>query len=177
MRLAITVLGKKSTAFMTNILATIATCKCNILDLNVSRFSESTVAAHLLVQGNWNYLAKLESHLEQLEKRLDIKIHSLHTEPPQTTDSEDSIPYTLETISINSEELIQDMMTFLLTHHITIAEMKCSCYPAVYSQTPLLATKFIILIPADIPLMCFREEMLNFCDNCNVDAIFEPIKR
>ncbi len=175
MRLAITVLGKKSAPFIPDVLAAIATCKCNILELNTSRYCGSTVAAHLLVQGQWNCLAKLETAFEHLQKRLEINIQTLHTEPPET--DKEAIPYSLETISINSEDIIQDMITFLLAHRITVAEMRCSCYPALYSETPLLAVKFILLIPPHLSLMSFREEVLNFCDDCNLDAIFEPIRR
>jgi glycine cleavage system transcriptional repressor len=175
MQLAITVLGKTHTTFIPDVLAAIANYKCHILELSVSHLSQSTIAAYLLVEGNWNYLAKLENNLENLQKRLEIKVHSLHTEEKKNTD--DLIPYNLETISIDREGTIQDMLTFLLTHHIAIAEIKTNCYPALYSYTPVLSTKFIILIPADIQLISFREELLNFCDNCNVDAIFEPLKR
>jgi glycine cleavage system transcriptional repressor len=176
MNLAITVLGKKSTAFLTNILAAISTHKCTILELDLSRFSETSLAAHLLVQGNWNCLAKLETALEHLQKRMDIKIHTLHIEQPDKANN-DAIPYSLETICINREDVVQDMLTFLLTRHIIIAQMKCCCYPADYTETLLLNLKLVILLPATIPLMSFREELLNFCDNCNMDAIFEPIKR
>lgn len=175
MQLAITVLGKKSTPFIPDVLAAITTCKCNIIELNISRFSQSIVAACLLVQGNWNYLAKLENNLDNLQKRLEIKIHTLHTEEQKNTD--ELIPYSLETISIDREGIIQDMIIFLLSQHVVIAEVKASCYTAFYSQTPLLSTKFVILLPSDIQLILFREEILAFCENCNVDAIFEPLKR
>lgn len=175
MQLAITILGKRSTAFITDVLAAITTHKCNILELCLSDFSHSSTAAYLLVEGSWNCLAKLETGLDHLQKRLDVKIYSLHTEPQEVAC--DYMPYNLEIISINQNAILEDVLTFLMTHHIVVEEIKASCYPASYTQTPLFSARFIILIPLDIHLLSFREEILTFCDDCNVDAIFEPIKR
>lgn len=175
MQLAITVLSKKSTGFVTEILTALVTHKCNILELSVSDFSHSATAAYMLVEGSWNCLAKLETVLEHLQKRLDIKISMLHTEPQEVTCN--YIPYKLEIISIEHDSILQNLLTFLATHRMVIEKIKSCCYPASYSQTPLFSAKLIILIPLDIHLLSFREELLNFCDDCNVDAIFEPIKR
>ena len=41
----------------------------------------------------------------------------------------------------------------------------------------VLVTKFIILIPSQLPLLTLREEFLDFCDQLNIDAILEPVKR
>jgi glycine cleavage system transcriptional repressor len=175
MQLAITILGKKPTAFIADVLTAVSNQKCNILELNLSDFSHSATAAYLLVEGNWNCLAKLETALEHLQKRLDVKIYSLHTEP-QKLDCE-YIPYTFEIISIDHDSILQDLLAFLATHRVVVGEIKANCYPASYTQTPLFSAKFILLIPLEIHLLSFREEILDFCDNCNIDAIFEPIKR
>lgn len=175
MQLAITILGKKSSAFIAEILTAIATHKCNILEFSLSDLSHSATAAYLLVEGCWNHLAKLETALEHSEKRLDIKIETLHIEPQEVTC--DYIPYNLEIISIEQDSILQNLLTFLATHRMVLEKIKSCCYPASYSQTPLFSAKLIILIPLDVHLLSFREELLNFCDDCNVDAIFEPIKR
>lgn len=174
MQLAITILGKQSTAFIADILTAVTTHKCTILELNLSDFSNSA-AAYLLVEGNWNCLAKLETVLEHQQKRLDVTIYTLHLEVQQIVS--EYIPYNLEIISINQDSTLQDLLTFFATHQIVTKEIKACCYPAYYTQTPLFSAKFILLIPVDIQLLSFREELLDFCDSSNVDAIFEPIKR
>jgi glycine cleavage system transcriptional repressor len=175
MQLAITILSKKSTVFIVDVLAAITTHKCTILELSLSGFSDSATASYLLVEGNWNCLAKLEIMLESLQKRLDIKIYSLHLEPHGIVC--EYMPYSLEILSINQDGILQDLLTFLATHQIVTKEIKASCYPASYTQTPLFSAKFVLLLPLDIHLLSFREEILDFCDGTNVDAIFEPIKR
>jgi glycine cleavage system transcriptional repressor len=175
MQLAITVLGKRSTFFMSDVVTAITTCKCNILELSASSFSHATLAGYLLVEGSWHCVAKLENLLDNLEKRLNVQIQILHTESQQP--SQDYIPYRLETITIDQEGIIQDILTFLIARHIVIAEIKSSCYPAPYTQTRLLSTTFVIFIPLAIQILSFREEVLAFCDTSNIDAIFEPIRR
>jgi glycine cleavage system transcriptional repressor len=175
MQLAITILGKKSTLFIADVLTAVSSHHCTILEVSMSDLSHAATAAYLLVEGNWNYLAKLEIALEHLQKRLEIKIYSLHIEP-QTMEC-DYIPYNLEIISIEHESILQDLLTFLATHRVVVEKIKASCYPASYTQTPLFSAKLILLLPLNIHLLSFREEILNFCDDCNIDAIFEPIKR
>lgn len=175
MRLAITILGEKSTAFIAEVLTTTSTHKCNILELSFSDFSHSATAAHLLVEGNWNYLAKLETSLVHLQKRLNIKVCTVHLESQDVVAH--AMPYSLEIIAISYEDILQDIMSFLSTHQIVVKEIRSSTYPAAYTQTPLCHANFVLLIPLEIHLILFREELINFCDDCNIDAIFEPIKR
>jgi glycine cleavage system transcriptional repressor len=175
MQLAITILGTKPAESITDILNAVNAHKCTILELSFSDLSHSAAAAYFLVEGNWNCLAKLETALEHLQKRLNITITSLHLEEQEF--SSEYIPYTLEIISINQDGILQDLLTFLATHCIIAKELQAHCYPAPYTQTPIFSAKCVLLIPFDIQLLSFREELLDFCDNANIDAVFEPIKR
>jgi glycine cleavage system transcriptional repressor len=175
MQLTITALGKLHTHFIAEILPIIRDCKCNVVEIRSSRLGQST-ASYLLIQGNWNQIAKVESALDLLEKRMEIKIHSLRTEAKEKG-KESSVPYTLETISLDKESIIESITTFLLGRDIEIEEITGSSYLAPYAQTPVFSTKLVILIPPQLHLLSLREEFLDFCDHLNIDAILEPIKR
>ncbi|MBK8817077.1 MAG: transcriptional regulator [Methylococcaceae bacterium] len=174
MQLSITALGNLNTHFIAEILPVIRDCKCNVQEIRSSRLGQST-ASYLLIQGNWNQIAKLESALELLQKRVEIKISTLRTEPKEK--GKESVPYTLETISLDKENIIEAITSFLMEHHIEIEEITGSSYQAPYALTPVFSTKFVILVPPQIHLLSLREEFLDFCDHLNVDAILEPIKR
>ncbi|MFI3218718.1 MAG: ACT domain-containing protein, partial [Methylococcales bacterium] len=60
MQLAITILGSHQSRFMAEILPAIRDCKCHIVEIRSSTIGQST-AAYLLIQGNWNQIAKFES--------------------------------------------------------------------------------------------------------------------
>lgn len=174
MQLTVTALGNKSPHFIAAILAAISSCNCNVLELRLSHLVQST-ASYLLVDGNWNHIAKLESILDSMQNRLEIHIHTLR--PESSHKKSDGIPYSLETISLDRNNVIEDITAFLFEREIVVEEINASCYQAPYIQTLMFSTKFILLIPPEVRLLALREEFLDFCDNLNIDAIIEPIKR
>ena len=174
MQLAITALGNHQINFIAEILPAIRDCKCNVLEIRSSRLAQST-AAYLLIQGNWNQIAKLESTLDIIQRRLDIKIQTLR--PDQKEKPKECIPYSLETISLDRDNITESITSFLFDREIDIEEITGSCYQAPYIQTSVFSTKFVLLIPPQIHLLSLREEFLDFCDQLNIDAILEPIKR
>ncbi len=174
MQLAITALSKNTTKYLSDILTAIGTCDCSIIELKTSLFSQAS-ACYLLTEGNWNQIAKLETVLDHLKDRLDILIQTMR--PEKTKTGRDGTPYTLETISLYRNDIIQDLATFLLSRNVYIEEICASRYQAPYFSNPIFSTKFIISIPADVRILSLREEFLDFCDNLNLDAILEPIKR
>ncbi len=174
MQLAITALGNHKINFIAEILPAVRDCKCNILEIRSSRLTQST-AAYLLISGNWNQIAKLEGTLDIIQKRLDIKIHSLR--PEQKDKPKECVPYSLETISLDRDNVTESITSFLFDREIEIEEISGSCYQAPYIQTSVFSTKFVILIPPQLHLLTLREEFMDFCDQLNIDAILEPIKR
>ncbi len=174
MQLAITALGNHKINFIAEILPAVRDCKCSILEIRSSRLAQCT-AAYLLVSGNWNQIAKFESTLEIIQRRLDIKIHSLR--PEQKDKPKECIPYSLETISLDRDNVTESIASFLFDREIEIEEITGSSYQAPYIQTAVFSNKFVILIPPQLHLLSLREEFLDFCDQLNIDAILEPIKR
>ncbi|MEQ1559031.1 MAG: ACT domain-containing protein [Methyloglobulus sp.] len=174
MQLTITALGTQHNHFIAEILPIIRECKCNVLEIRSSRLGQST-ASYLLVQGNWNQIAKVENTLDAIQKKMEIKVNVLRTEAKEK--GKECIPYTLETISLDKESIIEAITSFLLDRDIDIEEISGSSYQAPYAQTPIFSTKFVVLVPPQVHLLSLREEFLDFCDNLNIDAILEPIKR
>jgi glycine cleavage system transcriptional repressor len=173
MQLTISALGNKSSHFIGEILTSISSCKCDVLEIRTSNLAQ-TSASYLLVEGNWNQIAKLESSLDTLKKNLEIKVFTLRTETP-TKDIE-GIPYSLETVSLDHTSVLENITSFLLDRKIYIEDINASSYRSHYVQTPIFSTKFILLIPPKVQLLNLREELLEFCDKLNVDTIIEPIK-
>ena len=174
MQLAITTLSNKSSDFIFEIIPAITDCNCSLVEIRYSKVANAN-AAHLLIDGEWNHIAKLENTLDIIQNRLGINIQKLRTE--KNVENGDFIPYSLETISLNRDGILNFITSFLTDRHIIINEIIGSCYKASYNQTPLFSTKFVILVPPEIQLLPLREEFLDFCDRLNIDAILEPIKR
>ena len=96
MHLAITVLGNKADGFIAELLSAINSCHCSILEFCTSNLTEVT-SAYVLVDGNWNHVAKLEGLLDSLSGRFQIQISLFR--PPKTSAANlpEGVPYTLET--------------------------------------------------------------------------------
>jgi glycine cleavage system transcriptional repressor len=180
MQLAITVLGSNQINFIGEILPVVRDCNCNIIEIRSSHLGQSA-AAYLLIQGNWNQIAKFENTLENIQKRLEIKIHTLRPDQKEKDKDKDKgkdfLPYSLETISLDNESVVESITSFMFDRDISIEEITGSSYQAPYIQTSVFSTKLVILVPSQLPLLSLREEFLDFCDQLNIDAILEPIKR
>lgn len=174
MLLAVTALGTTQENFIAEILPSIHDYNCNILEIRSSRLAQAC-ACYLLIEGNWNQVAKLEGYFEALQKRLEIRIHTLR--PEAKGKIQEGIPYTLETISTGHDNTIIAITRFLFDRNIAIEEIIGSSYQAPYIHSQIFSTKFIVTLPPDIRLLSLREEFLDFCDQLNIDAILEPIKR
>ncbi|WP_341326152.1 ACT domain-containing protein [Methylotuvimicrobium sp. KM2] len=174
MQLVITVLGKRQPQYIEPILAAVSRCKCSVAEIRSTDLAEST-AAYLLIEGNWNHIAKLENLLDTLQKQLKIHIHKARQE--KTGAPKSGLPYTLEAMSLDQNDIILSIVNFLAERNIAIEEIKAYRYPAAYIQTPVFSTQLIIIIPSEQRLLQLREDFLDFCDQLNLDAILEPIKR
>lgn len=174
MQLAVTLLATQQQHFMAELFTAIHESKCHILEIRSSHLGQAR-ACYLLIQGHWNQLAKFENALDFLQKRLDIKIQTLRTEPAEK--GEAYLPYSVESISFAQEPIIEAISRFLLERDIDIAEISGSSYQAPYLESSVFSSKFIILVPPSVQLMMLREEFMDLCDQLNIDAILEPIKR
>lgn len=179
MQLAITVLGNKSEGMVTEILAAISMCQCSVLEFSTSNLTEIT-AIYVLIDGNWNHIAKLEGLLDGFRQRFKMLISLLRPEEVTAAVSAErpqGVPYTLETISMEKKDLLHELTTFLASRGIFIDEINANLHPALLFNNPVFSTRFTLLVPPDVRILSLREEFLDFCDSLNIDAILEPIKR
>lgn len=174
MQLAITALGNKANGFIVEILSALSACQCNVVELRTSNLTEIT-AAYFLISGNWNHIAKLEGILEALKARFEVQMSFLR--PDETPPVLEGVPYTLETISMDKNDVLFAVTSFLLDREICIEEVTASLHQAAFFNTPVFSTKFVLLVPPEVRILSLREEFLDFCDSLNIDAILEPIKR
>jgi glycine cleavage system transcriptional repressor len=174
MKLAISVLGCKTDNFLAEILSVVSSCQCNVLELRASNLTQMS-ALFIMIDGNWNHIAKLEAMLDAVAKRLGLLISFLR--PETRCDLTQGVPYTLETISLDKKDLLNDVTAFLIDRGIVIEEIIASRHQAAFFNNTVFSCKFTLLVSENVRILSLREEFLDFCDNLNIDAILEPIKR
>ncbi|MEE9354065.1 MAG: ACT domain-containing protein [Methylococcaceae bacterium] len=174
MQLVFNVIGKKEHTLITEIFQLVSDCLCQVVDCKINGL-ENLYAAYFLISGDWNHIAKLENTLETFQKRSDLVI--IKTRPETQKVVTELIPYAIETISGSQVNSMSSTISFLVERNIVIEEVACSRYTPSFVKSLVHSTRYIIAVPADLRLISLREDFLDFCDQHNIDAILEPIKR
>lgn len=128
----------------------------------------------LMVDGQWNHLAKLEDAVPDLEKRLELLITTRRTEP--RNQSSDLLPYAVEVVALDHPGIVHNLARFFSDRGINIEDMSTSSYAAAHTGTPMFAVQMHVGIPSDIHIAGLREDFMGFCDGMNLDAVLEPLK-
>ncbi len=173
MQLAITLLGDADVDVIAEIILLDSTNSCRIVDLKSSVFADIR-CAYLLVEGNWNQLAKYESTLHAIGKKHDYKIHHVRIE--STRQLQNVTPYLIEIIGLERSELLSKIITFFSNYKIAIEDINARRYPAPYLDAQLVSVRFVIALPQNVSLFQMRDDLMNLCDLLNADLLFEPFK-
>ncbi len=173
MQLAITILSDSPFDAISELILSTVSSGCRIADIKSSRFGELH-CAYLLVEGNWNQLAKYESMLHAIEKKLHLKIHSTRIEKKRQ--SADVMPYIIEIIGLENNDALSKVVLFLGDKEVDIEEISGRRYQAPYLEAQLFSTRLVISIPTKVSLFQLRDELMYLCDELNTDLIFEPFR-
>lgn len=173
MQLAITILSDNPFNAISELILSTTASGCRIIDMKSSRFGDLH-CAYLLIEGNWNELAKYESTLHAIEKKLQIKINSQRIEKKRTF--ADSTPYVIEIVGLESNDILQKIISFLDERDVDIEEINGRRYIAPYLDTQLFSARLVISIPQRVSLFMLRDELMYICDQINADIIFEPFR-
>lgn len=176
MQLVITVLGANRPDLIVELTRTIKDAKCTILESRMTELGQE-FAGHLLVEGNWNHIVRLENALESLGSRFSLKFNTQRAQERETPEEETLLPYAVDIFATDQINNIHDLSAFLTDRGIAIMDLSTSRYPAPFTGSPLFLAHMIVKIPAGMRIVSLRDEFLDFCDQMNLDAILEPVKR
>lgn len=171
--LVITAMGQDRPGIVDEFSRAILNCGCNVGDSRMAVLGgEFTMV--LLVSGNWNAVAKLETALPRLEQQHSLSIQSKRTEPRTETDN--LVPYAVEVVSIDHPGIVHDVSNFFARRGINIEDLYTSRYPAPHTGASMYALHLTVGIPADTSIATVRGEFMDFCDDLNLDAMMAPVK-
>ena len=171
--LVISALGQDRPGLVNELTRAILDSGCNIVDSRMSVLG-GEFAIILLLSGNWNAIAKLETLRESLEKRLEMTLVSKRTEPRIPRDN--LLPYAVDVVSIDQPGIVHHLAEFFSTRNINIENLDTSSYAPAHTGTAMFAVHMTVGIPAEQHIATLREQFMDFCDDLNLDAIMEPIK-
>ncbi|SMF94201.1 glycine cleavage system transcriptional repressor [Methylomagnum ishizawai] len=176
MQLVVTVLGVNRPDLVVELTRAFKDCKCMILESRMTELGNE-FAAHLLAEGNWNHIVRLENSLESLATRYGLKIATLRAQEREEPTEDTALPYAVDIYATDQINNIHDLSNFFTERGIDILDLSSSRYPAPFTGSPLFLAHIIVKIPAGTRIVSLRDEFLDFCDQMNLDAILEPVKR
>ncbi len=177
MQLVLTVLGNNHSDLIIELTRTIKEAKCTVVESRMTELGQQ-FAGHLMVEGNWNHIARLENGLEALASRFQLKIQTLRAGETEAEPKEEpGLPYAIDIFATDQINNINDLSEFLASRGVSILDISSSRYPAPYTTAPLFLAHMIVRIPQGMRIVSLRDEFLDFCDQMNLDAILEPVKR
>lgn len=171
--LVISALGKDRPGLVEQLTQAVLDCRCRVSDSRMTVLGNQ-FAVVMLVTGNWNAVAKLETILGRLEENLGLGIQSQRSESRQSASN--LIPYGVEVVSVDSPRIVHDVASFFSRRSINIEDVYTTTYTAAHTGAPMFSLHMTVGIPADTSIAALRGEFMDFCDDLNLDAMLAPVK-
>lgn len=171
--LVISALGKDRPGIVNELSKAILDCGGNIEDSRMTVLG-GEFALIVLVSGQWNAIAKLESRIPTLQEKLALTITARQTEPRPARGN--MVPYVVDVVSMDHPGIVHDISEFFASRGINIEELSTWTYPAAHTGTPMFSLSMTISVPAEINIGQLRSEFTGFCDDLNLDATLEPAR-
>jgi len=171
--LVITASGEDKVGIVDQLSGKITESGCNIEESRMSVLGEQ-FALIMLLSGPWNALSKLEGQLEILSKLLGLTI--IHKRTQQRKRTQPAVPYSVEVLAMDHPGIVRNLAAFFSKNGINIEELQTDTYPAPHTGTSMFSVTLTVGIPADVHIPTLRGNFLDYCDDLNLDASFEPAR-
>jgi glycine cleavage system transcriptional repressor len=171
--LVITALGEDRPGIVNELSMTALNSGCNIVDSRMAVLG-GEFAIILMLSGNWNDIAKMESNIPALQHKLGLTINTKRTRPRPNAGN--LLPYVVEVVSMDHPGIVYNIAEFFSSRNINIEELSTDSHAAAHTGTPMFTLNMTISIPADLHIGQLREQFTEFCDELNLDAVLEPAK-
>ncbi len=171
--LVISALGKDRPGIVNSLSKSVLDHGGNIVDSRMTVLG-GEFAVLLMVEGNWNVLAKLESSLSALQSELGMTIMARRTEDRSA--DRNLLPYVVDVVAMDHPGIVNSLAGFFSGHNINIEDMATNSYAAAHTGTRMFSVHMAIGVPSDMHIAALRDEFMDFCDALNLDAVLEPLK-
>ena len=124
--------------------------------------------------GSWNALAKLEGQLESTAKQLGLTLNHHRTRDKERVQA--AVPYQIDVVALDHDGILHSLARFFSGRGINIEEVQTNTYPAPHTGAPMFSLNMMVSIPAEVHIPALREDFLEYCDDLNLDVMFEVVR-
>lgn len=171
--LVVTASGEDKIGIVDRLAGKIAEIGCNIEESRMAVLG-GQFALIMLISGPWNALSKLESQMEKLGVQLGLSI--IHKRTGKRDRAQAAVPYTVDVVAMDHAGIVHDLAAFFSRNGINIEELQTHTYPAPHTGTPMFSVVMTVGVHANVHIPTLRGNFLDYCDDLNLDATFEPVR-
>ena len=171
--LVITASGEDQVGLVEKLSSRITEAGCNIEESRMAVLG-GQFAVIMRVAGSWNALSKLEGQLESVGQQLGLTI--IHERTRGKERGAAVIPYQIDVVALDHPGIVHSLARFFSERGINIEEVQTDTYPAPHTGTAMFSVNMTVGIPADARISKVRDDFLDYCDELNLDATFEPLR-
>jgi glycine cleavage system transcriptional repressor len=171
--LVVTACGEDKIGLVEGFTRRIGESGCNIEESRMAALG-GRFALLMRITGSWDALAKLEARMPSVGDELGLAVIMQRTRAARA--SKPLIPYMVEVTALDQPGIVNSLANFFARLHINIEALETETYPAPHTGAPMFAVHMTLGIPADAHIATLRGDFLDYCDDQNLDATFEPIR-
>lgn len=171
--LVVTASGEDKVGLVEHLSSRITDSGCNIEESRMAVLG-GKFAVIMLVSGPWNALSKLEGQIGSLGEQLGLTL--IYERTHKREQIRGAVPYSVEVVAMDHPGIVRNLATFFARQGINIEELQTSTYPAPHTGTPMFSVHMTVGVPAKTHIPTLRGDFLDYCDDLNLDAIFEPAR-
>ncbi|MBT8131171.1 MAG: glycine cleavage system protein R [Gammaproteobacteria bacterium] len=172
--LAVTVIGPDRTGLVRDVTKSISAAGGSIMQSRMTTLGRE-FAMVALVAANWHAIKKVEDALDELAASSELTISYKTTEERQGQSP--AAPYNVDIVAMDQEGIVAGLASFFASREIEIADLNTRRYNAAHTGAAMFAVQIAISVPASSHLATLRDELHEYCEQQNLDAIIEPIQR
>ncbi len=171
--LAISAIGTYRPGLFGKITQSFIKCGCEIVE---SRFSVmgDKLQMMAMISGNWDAIAKIETAIDRLGTQIELDFTTRRSSDKPS--GRRLIPYVMEVVSIQNNNLVHEAIRFFELQKIDIEEVHFGCYTASHTKSHMASLQITVSVPQELSISSFRSDFVDFCDRLNIDAVLEPVK-
>jgi len=171
--LVITAVGEDRIGLVERLSSKITESGCNIEESRMAAMGDQ-FALIILASGPWNALSKLEGYLEVLGDQVGLSIVYKRTRNRERAQA--AIPYVVDVVAMDHPGIVRDLAAFCTRNRINIEDLQADTYAAPHTGAPMFSITMTVGIRADAHIPTLRGNFLDYCDDLNLDATFEPAR-
>lgn len=166
--------GEDRVGLVDNLSCRITESGCNIEESRMAVLGDQ-FALIVLISGPWNALSKLEGQMDSLGDQLGLTI--IHKRTKKRDRTQPAVPYIVDVVSMDHPGIVHNLAAFFSRKGINIEELRTETYPAPHTGTTMFSVAMTVGISADVHIPALRGSFLDYCDDLNLDASFEPVRQ